>query len=94
MGQKVNPIGLRIGIIRSWDSKWYVRKGYADLLHEDLKIRSYIEAHLKNAEIGKVEIIRYPERITIFIHTSRPGIVIGKKGADVEILKTKSTKTN
>ncbi len=87
MGQKVNPNGLRVGIIRSWDSKWYVRKGYADLLHEDLRIRRYIDKHLKNAEVGKVEIIRYPERITIFIHTSRPGIVIGKKGADVEVLK-------
>ena len=87
MGQKVNPISLRLGIIRTWDSRWYQKKGYADLLHEDLKIKNYLKNNLKNAEVGKVEIIRYPERVTVNIHTARPGIVIGRKGADVDQLK-------
>lgn len=87
MGQKVNPIGLRLGITREWESKWYVKSDYADYLHEDLKLRNYIKKKLKNAEIGKVEVIRYPERITINILTARPGLVIGKKGSDIEILK-------
>ncbi|GMT49900.1 MAG: 30S ribosomal protein S3 [bacterium] len=88
MGQKVNPIGFRLGVIRTWDSKWYVKSEYADYLHEDLKIRNYILKKLKNAEVGKVEIIRYPaERVTVNILTARPGLVIGKKGSDIEVLK-------
>ncbi len=88
MGQKVNPIGFRLGVIRTWDSKWYVKSKYADYLHEDLKIRNYILKKLKNAEVGKVEIIRYPaERVTVNILTARPGLVIGKKGSDIEVLK-------
>ncbi len=92
MGQKVNPIGLRLKIIRNWDSKWFVKDKYAEYLHEDLLIRKYIEKRLKTAEVGKVEIVRYPERITVSIHTARPGIVIGKKGADVDLLKRKIQK--
>lgn len=88
MGQKVNPIGLRLGIIRDWESKWFIRRQeYADVLHEDLAIRKHIDKTLKNAEVGKVEIVRYPERVTVYIHTSKPGIVIGSKGRDVEKLK-------
>jgi small subunit ribosomal protein S3 len=92
MGQKVNPIGFRLGVIRSWDSKWYVKDKYADYLHEDLTIRKYIQKKLKAAEVGKVEIVRYPERINVSIHTARPGIVIGKKGADVDALKNQIQK--
>lgn len=87
MGQKVNPIGFRLGIIRTWDSKWYVKEDYADYLHEDLRIRAYLKKRLKAAEIGKIEIVRYPERITLNIFSARPGIVIGKKGSDIDVLK-------
>lgn len=87
MGQKVNPIGLRLGIIKDWNSKWYVKKDYAKTLHEDLELRRYIENNLKNAEIGNVEIHRYPERVRVDVYTARPGVVIGKKGADVDVLK-------
>jgi small subunit ribosomal protein S3 len=87
MGQKVNPIGLRLGINKTWSSKWYQKKGYADTLLEDFKIRKYVQKKLKNAELESVDIVRYPERVNINIHTARPGIVIGKKGADVERLK-------
>jgi small subunit ribosomal protein S3 len=93
MGQKVNPVGLRVGIIHDWDSKWYLRKeDYVDALHEDLIIRKYIDKNLQNAEVGKVEIVRYPERITVFLHTAKPGIVIGAKGRDVEKLKAELQK--
>jgi len=84
MGQKVNPIGLRLGINKSWDSRWYSKKDYAKNLHEDIKIREYLDGRLKGGEVSKVEIIRYPEKLNIIIHTARPGIVIGRKGAEVE----------
>ena len=84
MGQKVNPVSLRIGINRTWESRWYSKKDYAKNLHEDLKIRSYIKKRLKNGEVSRVEIIRYPEKINVIVHTARPGIVIGRKGAEVE----------
>lgn len=92
MGQKVNPISLRLGINKTWSSKWYNKKNYADIMLEDFKLRGMIEKDLKHAEVEKVEVVRYPERININIHTARPGIVIGKKGADVEKLKTKLQK--
>ncbi|MGQ9615151.1 MAG: 30S ribosomal protein S3 [Spirochaetota bacterium] len=84
MGQKVNPTGLRLGIVRSWESRWYTKKSYAKNLHEDLAIRRYIKERLSAGEVSRVEIIRYPEKINIIIHTARPGIVIGRKGAEVE----------
>lgn len=87
MGQKVNPIGMRIGINRSWKSRWYVDpREYADTLHEDLLIRKMLEdcPETKGAEIADVEIIRHPQRITIVIQTSRPGIIIGAKGSNIE----------
>lgn len=87
MGQKVNPIGLRLGINRTWKSKWYVDpREYADTLHEDLKLRKLLKSlpETSNAEISDVEIIRHPQRITLVIHTSRPGIIIGAKGATIE----------
>ena len=87
MGQKVNPVGLRVGIIRDWESKWYAEKDYADLLHEDIKIREYIESRLKDASVSKIEIERAANRVNITIHTAKPGMVIGKGGSEVEALR-------
>ncbi|MFC5601959.1 30S ribosomal protein S3 [Sporosarcina sp. Marseille-Q4943] len=87
MGQKVHPNGLRVGIIRDWDSKWYAEKDYANLLHEDLKIREYIEKRLVDAAVSKVEIERAAKRVNITIHTAKPGMVIGKGGSEVEALR-------
>jgi small subunit ribosomal protein S3 len=87
VGQKVNPIGLRLGINKTWTSKWYVDpREYADTLHEDLEIRKALNnsPETKGAEIAEIEIIRHPQRITVVIHTARPGIIIGAKGANIE----------
>ncbi|HIE29153.1 TPA: 30S ribosomal protein S3 [Candidatus Poribacteria bacterium] len=86
MGQKTHPRGLRLGFIETWDSKWYGEKEYADWLHEDLKIQSYIKEQLFRAGISKVEIERFPDKCIVHIHTARPGIVIGRRGAEVEKL--------
>lgn len=87
MGQKIHPIGMRIGIIRDWESKWYAEKDYATLLHEDLKIREYIETRLKEASVSKIEIERAANRVNVTIHTAKPGMVIGKGGSEVEVLR-------
>lgn len=87
MGQKVNPVGLRVGIIRDWESKWYAGKDYADLLHEDLKVREYITKRLNDASVSKVEIERAANRLNVTIHTAKPGMVIGKGGTEVEALR-------
>ena len=87
MGQKTNPIGLRLGINRSWDSIWFDEKNFADKLHEDIIIRNYIKNRLRGASVSKVEISRTPKKAVVTIHTSRPGIVIGKGGEEVEKLK-------
>ncbi|MGL4523443.1 MAG: 30S ribosomal protein S3 [Bacilli bacterium] len=87
MGQKVHPIGLRVGIIRDWESKWFADKNYADLLHEDLKIRKYINTRLADASVSKVEIERAGNRVNITVHTAKPGMVIGKGGTEVEALR-------
>lgn len=87
MGQKTHPIGIRLGIIKTWNSKWFARKDYADLLHEDLMIQKYIKDNLFHAGISKVEIERTGQKVKAAIHTARPGIIIGKKGAEVEKLK-------
>ncbi|MCM3790979.1 30S ribosomal protein S3 [Domibacillus sp. 8LH] len=87
MGQKVHPHGLRVGIIRDWDSKWYAEKDYANLLHEDLKVRAYIEERLKDASLSRVEIERAANRVNITVHTAKPGMVIGKGGSEVEALR-------
>ena len=87
MGQKVHPIGLRLGIIRSWDSKWFAKKEYANLVYEDAEIRKFLKEKLYHAGISRIEIARAADRARIRIHTSRPGIVIGKKGAEIEALK-------
>ncbi len=93
MGQKVNPIGMRLGINRTWDSRWFASKNdYGGLLHEDLKIREYLENELSAASISKVVIERPHKKCRVTIHSARPGIIIGKKGADIEKLRRKLTK--
>ena len=87
MGQKVNPIGLRIGITRTWDSRWFAKNDFPKLVHEDYKIRRYVKNRLKHAGISKIEIERAANKVRLIIHTARPGIVIGKKGAEIEALK-------
>ncbi|MDF9867558.1 small subunit ribosomal protein S3 [Bacilli bacterium PM5-3] len=89
MGQKVNPIGLRVGVIRDWDSKWYADKEYADFLNEDIKIRDFLAKELKDAAVSRVEIERFKDKIDLFVHTAKPGVVIGKGGEGIEALKNK-----
>jgi small subunit ribosomal protein S3 len=87
MGQKVNPIGFRLGITRTWDSRWFAKRDYARLLHEDIRLRAYLKDKLAGAGIARIEIERAANKVKINVHTARPGIVIGKKGAGVESLK-------
>ncbi len=87
MGQKVNPIGLRLGINRTWDSRWYAEKNYAELLHEDLEIRNFLFKRLSQAGVSKIIIERPAKKARVTIHTARPGVVIGKKGVDIEKLR-------
>jgi len=87
LGQKTHPIGNRIGITRTWDSRWYLKKGYADQLLEDIAIRKEIKEKLFHAGVSKIEIERAGQKIRVIIHTARPGIIIGKKGAEVEKLR-------
>jgi len=87
MGQKVNPVGLRVGIIRDWEGRWFAEKDYASLLHEDLKIREFIKGKLHGSGIAKVEIERAANRIKVTIHTARPGMVIGRGGTEVDNLR-------
>jgi len=84
MGHKINPIGFRLGINRTWDSRWYADDDYADLLHEDLKIRKYLGEKLSAASVSKITIERPAKKARITIYTARPGVVIGKKGVDIE----------
>ena len=89
MGQKVNPIGLRLGINRTWDSRWYAGKNeYGKLLHEDMKIRKELMTSLKQAAVSKIVIERPHKKCRVTVHSARPGVVIGKKGADIEKLKS------
>ena len=93
MGQKVNPVGLRLGINRTWDSRWFARKGeYAKLLHEDIKIREYLMKQLKQAAVARIVIERPHKKCRITIHSGRPGVVIGKKGADIDKLRKEVSK--
>ncbi len=87
MGQKTHPTGNRLGIIKTWDSKWFAKKDYTTLLHEDLNIRKLIKKNLFHAGVAKVEVERAGQKIRVIIHTARPGIIIGKKGAEVDKLK-------
>lgn len=92
MGQKVNPHGLRVGIIKDWDAKWYAEKDFADLLIEDNKLRTYIKKRLYSAGVSRIEIERASERVKINIHTAKPGIVIGKGGSSIEKLRNELQK--
>jgi small subunit ribosomal protein S3 len=87
MGQKVNPIGLRVGINRTWDSRWYADDDYAGMLHEDLRLKRYLQSRLSQAGVSRIVIERPAKKARITIHTARPGVVIGKKGADIEKLR-------
>jgi len=87
MGQKVHPYGIRLGINKTWSSRWFSRNEYTKLLHQDLKIKKYVEQKLKNASISKINIERAAKKLRLSIYSSRPGIIIGKKGADIETLK-------
>ena len=88
MGQKVNPIGLRLGINRTWDSRWYADRNYADQLHKDFALREFLEERLKGAALSKIIIERPANYARVTIHTARPGVIIGKKGADIEKLRS------
>lgn len=93
MGQKVSPVGLRVGVNRDWSSRWYAnKKDFAGLLHEDIKVRKFITNKLKGASVSKVEIERTKNRVNIFVHTARPGIVIGKDGESVDALRKEVAK--
>ena len=89
MGQKVNPVSLRLGINRTWDSRWFADHDYSDLLHEDLMIRDYLKKRLHQAGVSRIVIERPAKKARITIHTARPGVVIGKKGQDIEKLRAK-----
>jgi small subunit ribosomal protein S3 len=92
LGQKVHPVGFRLGVIRTWDSKWYAEGDYATLLHEDIKLRNYLKKRLYHAGISKVEMERAANKAKINIFAARPGIIIGKKGSEVEALKKELAK--
>lgn len=87
MGQKVHPIGMRVGVIRDWNAKWYAEKEYAEYLHEDLNIRKYIATKLSDASVSTIDIERAANRVNVSIHTAKPGMVIGKGGSEVEALR-------
>ncbi len=87
MGQKVNPIGLRLGINRTWDSRWFADSGYGDLLHADLELRDFLRTRLAQAGVSRIVIERPAKKARVTLHTARPGVVIGKKGADIEKLR-------
>jgi small subunit ribosomal protein S3 len=92
LGQKVHPIGFRLGVIRTWDSKWFATGDYASLLHEDIKLRNYLKKRLFHAGISKIELERAANKAKINIFAARPGIIIGKKGSEVEALKKELAK--
>ena len=92
MGQKVHPIGMRVGIIRDWDAKWYAEKEYADYLHEDLAIRKFIQKELADASVSTIEIERAVNKVIVSLHTAKPGMVIGKGGAEIEKLRAQCEK--
>lgn len=92
MGQKVNPHGLRVGIIKDWDSRWYAEGEFAEYLAEDQKIRTYLKNKLRSAGISKIEIERASDRVKVIVYTAKPGVVIGKGGADIETTKNELVK--
>ena len=92
MGQKVNPHGLRVGVIKDWDSRWYAEADFADNLVEDYKIRKFLKKRLYNSGISKIEIERASDRVKVIVYTAKPGVVIGKGGAEIEKLKAEVQK--
>lgn len=88
MGQKVNPIGFRLGVYRGWDARWFARGSYGKLLLEDIQIRKFLESALEKAEVARIEIEKAGENVKIIIHSGRPGVVIGKKGQEIDSLRT------
>ncbi|MGF3066856.1 30S ribosomal protein S3 [Facklamia sp. P12945] len=92
MGQKVHPIGMRVGIIRDWDTKWYADKQYADYLHEDIKIREYLYKKLADASVSVIQIERAANRVVVSVNTAKPGMVIGKGGSEVDVLRAELNK--
>ena len=92
MGQKVNPHGLRVGVIKEWDSRWYAESDFADYLVEDYNIRKYLKKKLYSAGVSKIEIERASDRIRVIIHTAKPGVIIGKGGAEIEVTKAELSK--
>jgi len=88
MGQKVNPVGFRVGVIRNWDSVWFAEKNYGKLLRQDIRLRRYVKERLHHAGVSRVIIERPADELKITVHTSRPGVVIGKKGSEIEALRT------
>lgn len=92
MGQKINPIGFRVNINRTWDSRWFAEADYAKMLHEDLKIRTFLQKKLEPAGISKIVLERSAKKMRVTLYTSKPGIIIGKKGADIEKIKSDITK--
>jgi len=92
LGQKVHPVGFRLGVVKTWDSKWYAEADYAKLLHEDIKLRNYLKKRLYHAGISKIEIERAANKAKINIFAARPGIIIGKRGSEVEALKKELAK--
>ena len=89
MGQKINPVGLRLGVNRTWDSRWFADGNYADLLHEDIRIREFLRKELQQAGVSKIVIERPAKKARVTSHTARPGVVIGRKGQDIEKLRRK-----
>ena len=92
MGHKVNPVGLRLGINRTWDSRWFADNDYAKMLHEDLKLKEYLHKRLAQAGVAKVVVERPAKKARVTLHSARPGVVIGKKGADIEVLRKELSK--
>lgn len=92
MGQKVNPVGFRLGVVKTWDSKWYATADFAKLLHEDIKLREYLKKRLYHAGISRIELERAANKVKVNIFAARPGIIIGKKGSEVEALKKELAK--
>ena len=87
MGQKVNPIGFRVGVYRDWDSRWFARDSYGKQVFEDIKIRKYLESVLENAEISRIEIEKAGDSIRVILHSGRPGVIIGKRGQEIDTLR-------
>ena len=94
MGQKVNPHGLRVGVIKDWDSKWYAEADFADCLVEDYNIRTFLKKRLYSAGISRIEIERASDRVRVIIYTAKPGVVIGKGGAEIEKLKKRGSEAD